>query len=349
MESHVNITKAFSGLLQPNQSISQNSIGKPSALNDAVQKFEAFFIQSMLKSMRAASLSTGLLDSDKSNFYRDWHDQQLAGNLASKETFAVSKLLRRHFEGEDDVTKNSALNPDALFTRSVYSSTEANISTSASASMVASIGSSTASQAEPIKLKLKQLVTKQISEYTQDLNNTALSTPERFVHQIYPYAERAASKLKISADVLVAIAALETGWGVHTPKSISGQDSYNFFGIKAKNWSGQEVRNVTQEYDGKKMIVVKDSFRTYQSPEDSFKDFTQFLSNNPRYQDAIRTSDNKAFVVELQKAGYATDPNYAKKIHSIMDGSILKNAINSLPEIDTPNNVVSNYKSENLQ
>ena len=55
----------------------------------------------------------------------------------------------------------------------------------------------------------------------------------------------------------------------------------------------------------------------------------------------------KYFVVELQKAGYATDPNYAKKIHSIMDGSILRNALHSLQEVDSSKKIVSTFKYEN--
>ena len=102
MESHVNVAKTLSGLLQPNQQNVVSDSIHTSELGDAVQKFEAYFIQSMLKSMRSASLSSGLLDSDKSDFYRDWHDQQLASDLASKETFAVAKLLRRQFVGESE-------------------------------------------------------------------------------------------------------------------------------------------------------------------------------------------------------------------------------------------------------
>ena len=124
MDTHVNVAKTLGGLLQPNHLPALSGVGRGSNLSEAVQKFEAFFIQSMLKSMRSASLSTGLFDSDKSNFYRDWHDQQLASDLASKETFAVAKLLRRQFDGgtNNDSASQINLKTDPIFQRSEYAS-----------------------------------------------------------------------------------------------------------------------------------------------------------------------------------------------------------------------------------
>ena len=348
MESHVNVAKTLSGLLQPNQQYVVSDSKHTSELGEAAQKFEAFFIQSMLKSMRSASLSSGLLDSDKSDFYRDWHDQQLASDLASKETFAVAKLLRHQFVGESEgLAPNASLNTDSLFRRSAYASIGAS-DTPGEATVVALMGKSTSHTIDPIKTTLKQLVTKEITETTEKSSKSALSTPERFVQQIYPHAQQVATKLNTSADVLVAIAALETGWGLHTPKANYGQDSFNYFGIKANNWQGPEVTNVTNEFDGEKMIVTQDDFRAYETPADSFNDFAEFLQTNPRYQNALNNSvDAKVFAAELQKAGYATDPNYAKKISSILDGSILRNAIHALNELEPTADVVSNYETNN--
>lgn len=310
MESHVNVAKVFSSLIQAKTINGRPGSVQASKLSNAVQKFEAFFIQSMLKSMRSASLASGLLESDKSNFYRDWHDQKLAGDLASKETFAVANLLRGQFGGEVvKPTSTASLTTHALFRRSPY----------------AHIGNSTNQD----KTTLKQLVTKELSKSSIRPDPIAPSTPVEFVQQVYPHAQRAATKLNTSADVLVAIAALETGWGLHTPKTNNNQDSNNYFGIKANNWNGPAVTSTTMEFDGEKMIEIKDNFRAYPSPAESFNDFAEFLLNSSRYQDAVKTSnDPKSFVKELQNAGYATDPNYTKKVISILDGSILRGAIN---------------------
>ncbi len=348
MESHINVAKALNGLVQPNQlkSVIPTEDERSSELGDAVQKFEAFFIQSMLKSMRSASLSTGLLDSDKSDFYRDWHDQQLASDLASKETFAVAKLLRRQFVGDSDVPgSTTSLNEDALFRSSPYSSISPSSTTSNTPTIVASIGKPSG---DSIKTSLNQLVTKDSVNNTNTSHKADISAPEAFVQKVYPFAEHAAKKLNISADVLVAIAALETGWGLHTPKAKHGQDSFNYFGIKAANWEGQEVTNITKEFDGEKMVVIQDDFRAYESAEDSFKDFAEFLLTNPRYQDVVKNTDAKTFVDELQKAGYATDPSYAIKVNSILNGSILKDAIHTMHKIEPTDNVVSNFETNKL-
>ena len=315
MDTQVNISKVFTGLLQSNVLNSSIGLANTKNFSDAVQQFEAFFIQSMLKTMRSASLAKGLFESDKSDLFRDWHDQHLAKDLASKETFAVAKLLRGQFGSkQEQPTPVASLGTSPMLRRSPYSATE-----------------------KPSYLRntpLKQSVTEEISKTLKKTDRTIPSTPEKFVLEVYPHAQRAASKLNTSADVLVAIAALETGWGLHTPKNNFSQDSFNYFGIKANNWKGSIVTNTTTEFDGNKMIRIQDSFRAYSSPSESFDDFANLLLENKRYQDALKTNhDPKKFVEELHKAGYATDPNYAKKIFSILDGSILRNAINSNLEL----------------
>ncbi len=345
MESQLNVVKTLGGIAQATQ-LEGNDVA--TELSGAAQKFEAFFIQSMLKSMRSASLSSGLFDSDKSDFYRDWHDQQLATDLASKETFAVAKLLQQQFNGQSvDANSNESLEIDPLFKRSSLSSLGSSDSQDVT-NQVASLDISTNKISDSINTSLKQIVTKEIQESVGIHRQTELSAPERFVQDVYPYAQQAATKLNTSADVLVAIAALETGWGLHTPQADYGKNSFNYFGIKANNWQGPEVTNVTREFDGKKMIEIQDDFRAYETPAESFNDFAEFLLSNPRYKDAIaHSSDVKSFVAELQKAGYATDPNYAKKINSIMDGSILKNAIHSMNKNEVTVDATSDFQTNN--
>jgi flagellar protein FlgJ len=345
METNINVVKGLGDYLKP----TQHKSGQSDDLAKAAQKFEAFFIQSMLKSMRTASLSTGLLDSDKSDFYQEWHDQQLATDLASKQTFAIAKLLQSQFVGHKDPSvADSSLQTGSLFRNSVHSLTGVSPDASDTPTIVASVTTPN----DSLNINLKQLVTKEIQKTTGISNNKNLSAPEKFVQQVYPHAQQAATKLNASADILIAIAALETGWGLHTPQANNGKDSFNYFGIKANNWQGPEVTNSTQEFDGENMIKIEDNFRAYETPAESFNDFAEFLLNNPRYQDALNNTANpKAFVNELQKAGYATDPNYAKKINSILNGSILNNAIHSMnnPELvnDATDDVVSSYETNN--
>jgi flagellar protein FlgJ len=102
-------------------------------------------------------------------------------------------------------------------------------------------------------------------------------------------------------------------------RSNAGGSSHNLFGIKATgSWQGDQARAITSEFRDGKMVKETAAFRSYDSYADSFHDLVNVLQRNDRYQDVVKAADNpEQFVKELQKAGYATDPNYASKISSI--------------------------------
>ena len=132
-------------------------------------------------------------------------------------------------------------------------------------------------------------------------------------------AEKAAEKIGVEARYLVAQAALETGWGKSIIRQQDGSSSHNLFGIKTHNsWDGESARVQTTEYKGGKAVKEAASFRAYDSYAQSFDDYVSFLQNNGRYQGALNVTANpERFVRELQQAGYATDPNYARKVAQI--------------------------------
>ncbi|NLD13975.1 MAG: flagellar assembly peptidoglycan hydrolase FlgJ [Gammaproteobacteria bacterium] len=143
-------------------------------------------------------------------------------------------------------------------------------------------------------------------------------SPEEFVSVMLPMAEQAAQRLGVDAKYLVAQAALETGWGKHMQKDGSGVSSHNLFGIKSHGWKGKSGMSATTEFINGKEVRINDSFRRYDSFAQSFDDFVDFLQRNPRYQKALQSTANAdQFVRELQRAGYATDPDYAAKISRI--------------------------------
>ena len=81
-----------------------------------------------------------------------------------------------------------------------------------------------------------------------------------------------------------------------------------------------EIISITQRADGKYLYIVRDWFRKYDSPEESFTDHALLLSQHPRYQKAMRyKSDPYRFAEEIAAAGYATDPQYARKLKIIID------------------------------
>lgn len=147
----------------------------------------------------------------------------------------------------------------------------------------------------------------------------AFGNSDEFVATMLPMAEQAAKRIGIDPRYLVAQAALETGWGKSVMRNTDGSSSHNLFGIKATgSWQGGEARAITSEFRDGQFVKETAAFRSYDSYQDSFHDLVSLLQNNSRYQDAVKSADNpEQFVRELQKAGYATDPNYASKISQI--------------------------------
>lgn len=147
----------------------------------------------------------------------------------------------------------------------------------------------------------------------------AFGSSDEFIATMLPMAEKAAARIGVDPKVLVAQAALETGWGKSIMRADDGSSSHNLFGIKATgNWKGENARAITSEFRNGQMVKETADFRSYGSYEDSFHDLVSLLQNNDRYQGVVKAADNpEQFVKELQKAGYATDPNYASKISSI--------------------------------
>jgi flagellar protein FlgJ len=143
---------------------------------------------------------------------------------------------------------------------------------------------------------------------------------ESFVQRLLPHAQAASARSGIPAHFMMGQAALETGWGRSEIRGADGQNSHNLFGIKAGgSWSGRTVDIVTTEYVNGKPQKQVDSFRAYDSYADSFRDYANMLRGNARYQNVIAAGHSAAgFAQGLQQAGYATDPNYAQKLMSVI-------------------------------
>jgi len=146
------------------------------------------------------------------------------------------------------------------------------------------------------------------------------SSNHRFINEVQPSANLAASLLGTSSTAVMAIAAHESGWGKRVISQEDGNSSYNLFGIKAdKTWSGDRATATTHEFLGTNLKKIRADFRAYTNVDEAATDFASFILNNPRYQQARQhASQPDQFIRELQKAGYATDPNYANKVIRLM-------------------------------
>jgi flagellar protein FlgJ len=142
-----------------------------------------------------------------------------------------------------------------------------------------------------------------------------------FLRTLRPHAEQAAREIGVDPDVLLAQAALETGWGRSVPCNAQGECSFNLFGIKAgSQWSGATVNVPTLEFEAGIPVRKVERFRAYDSPADSFRDYAALIRDSARYASARGAGDNvEAFAAALQQGGYATDPHYAQKIAAVAD------------------------------
>ncbi len=152
-----------------------------------------------------------------------------------------------------------------------------------------------------------------------------IQSAEEFVKRLHPYAVQAARELGVEPKVILAQAALESGWGRSTIKNGNGDSTFNLFNIKAdKAWQGKQAQVATLEFDQGVAKKVNAGFRSYDSFEESFRDYVDFIKTNPRYGDALKKAGNaEQYMHELQRAGYATDPKYANKVMSIYQGNTM--------------------------
>ena len=145
-----------------------------------------------------------------------------------------------------------------------------------------------------------------------------------FEDKLAAHAEDAARSTGIPAKFMLGQAALESGWGKREILTADGSSSHNVFGIKAgASWKGKVVETATTEYVNGVPERRTERFRAYDSYADAFRDYAKTLTNNPRYQAVLaNATDLKGFAQGLQRAGYATDPNYAAKITQIITRSL---------------------------
>jgi peptidoglycan hydrolase FlgJ len=145
-----------------------------------------------------------------------------------------------------------------------------------------------------------------------------------FQERLAPHAEEASRATGIPARFMLGQAALESGWGRHEIRGADGSASHNLFGIKATGgWKGKVVETATTEYVNGVPQTKMEKFRAYDSYADAFRDYAKLLRDNPRYQNVLaNATDAAGFAQGLQKAGYATDPQYAAKLTRIINHSL---------------------------
>lgn len=132
---------------------------------------------------------------------------------------------------------------------------------------------------------------------------------EQFIQTMTPHAMAVSQATGLDPRLVLAQAALETGFGGAAPGN-------NYFGIKSHGAPGGQVL-ATQEAGPGGMVPTRDSFRTYADPGASARDYAEFLKTNSRYQPVLAAKGLDAQIDAMGRSGYATDPNYATKLRQI--------------------------------
>ncbi|MEN9467746.1 MAG: hypothetical protein RL081_1747 [Pseudomonadota bacterium] len=151
---------------------------------------------------------------------------------------------------------------------------------------------------------------------TNKTPRTPTTNQADFVRKHSDVASKIEKSSGIPASYMLGQAGHETGWGKFEIKQKGGAPSFNLFGIKAgAGWTGKVAEVTTTEYVNGVAHKKVAKFRAYDSYEDSFKDYARLISESPRYAKVkTQTGSAHAFASGLQKAGYATDPEYAAKL-----------------------------------
>lgn len=253
---------------------------------EVAKQVEGMFVQMMLKSMRQALPQDGLLSTEQTRLYTSMYDQQIGQQIASKGLGLADMMVKQMAQATppDESAGTVPMMLDKSFINTL-----------------------------PPRA-LEQIVRKAVPRLpSSDVPLRGDSSD--FIAQLSQPAKLASAESGIPHHLILAQAALESGWGQRQILTAEGKPSFNVFGIKATgNWQGKTTDIMTTEYEHGEAKKVKAKFRVYDSYFDALNDYVKLLSNNPRYSAVTTAETPEQGARALQAAGYATDPKYAQKL-----------------------------------
>jgi peptidoglycan hydrolase FlgJ len=307
----------------------QASANPQQGLKEAAKQFDAVFTQMMLKSMRDATPSDSPFESNDTKSFTSMLDQQLSQQMSSKGIGVADMMLKQLMrnagaqngaDGKGGAGAPGTMN--AMQALGGMSGGGGDLEANAGniAAMNAMAKAYAAAQANKSSASLAGRGYSAADSLEPPVRGNGSDKVNAFVDRLAVPAQAASAATGIPARFIIGQAALESGWGKREIKHAGGATSHNIFGIKAtKDWNGKTVNSVTTEYVNGRPQKVVEKFRAYDSYEEALTDYASVIKNNPRYAPVIQASrDVAGFAHGMQKAGYATDPQYAKKLISIM-------------------------------
>ena len=150
----------------------------------------------------------------------------------------------------------------------------------------------------------------------------ASTAATQFLRNIIPAAQNVARGKDIYASVMIAQAALESGWGT---SALSKAPNHNLFGVKG-SYNGQSVNMQTlEDSGGQNYYSIQANFRKYPSYQESLEDYADKIVNGISgaplfYSGAWKSKTNSYQDATAYLTGrYATDTAYGSKLNRIIE------------------------------
>ena len=264
-------------------------------IRPVARQVEGMFVQMMLKSMREALPKDGLFSSDSTRLYTSMYDQQIAQQMTAGKGLGLAEMMVKQMMGGQ-----------------------------------APVEAGDQMQQVPMKFDLETVNTWQNQTIAQMVRKALPKAPENsdepmsgdskdFLAQLSLPARLASQQSGVPHHLILAQAALESGWGQRQIKRENGEPSFNLFGVKAtSSWKGPVTEITTTEFENGEAKKVKAKFRVYSSYLEALSDYVGMLTRNPRYAAVTTAATAEQGAQALQSAGYATDPKYAQKLTSMI-------------------------------
>ena len=291
-------SKLLSSAAWDTQSLNElkSKAGKDPAGNirPVARQVEGMFVQMMLKSMREALPKDGIFSSDSTRLYTSMYDQQIAQQMTAGKGLGLADVIVKQMAAAQGVPPEEA------------------------------------PQQVPMKFDLERVTSYQNQALTQMVRKAVPKVPESndepltgdskdFLAQLSLPARLASQQSGVPHHLILAQAALESGWGQRQIRRENGEPSFNIFGVKATgSWKGPTTEITTTEYENGEAKKIKAKFRVYSSYLEALSDYVGVLSRNPRYAAVTQAATAEQGAQALQQAGYATDPQYARKLTSMI-------------------------------
>ena len=247
-----------------------------------------------------SSSSSSSLNIEKNASSQSENSSQSSSNVKSSSASSASVTNASSLQNHEP---NKTVESSSIAS-SVAGSSSSKSESSGSQSSVKPEKQNLAVQTGPSEQDLQKQWAAEISSYPENVQS--------FLNTIGPVAQQVAQENGIYASVMIAQAALESGWG----NSALSTQGHNLFGVKW-NGTGNYVTMPTQEYYGGQWHTINAKFQSYNSYYDSLTGYAQLIKNNFPNSTRANAATPQIAAANLKYGvygSYATDPNYANSL-----------------------------------